>query len=135
MITYQIESELDPAEFRDLLIKSTMGERRPVDDSDRIRKMVSNSNLLITARSNGVLIGVARSVTDFVYCTYLSDLAVAAEEQGKGIGTELIKQTKKASPGATLILLSAPSAIGYYLKIGMEKHEACFILKDLNNLT
>jgi ribosomal protein S18 acetylase RimI-like enzyme len=123
---------LNPNEFRDVLIKSTLGERRPVNDFDRIKQMCENANLIITARANNKLIGVARSVTDFVYCTYLSDLAVDKKFQNRGIGKKLIAETKKHSPKAKLILLSAPAAVDYYPKIGMKKHNYCFVLDDLN---
>jgi predicted N-acetyltransferase YhbS len=134
MITYQIEQNLDASEFLEILNKSGLGERRPVNDLNRITEMAKNANLIITARVNNQLVGIARSVSDFVYCTYLSDLAVDLEYQHKGIGKELIRQTKLAAPEATLILLSAPAATDYYPKIGMDKHEACFILKELDNL-
>ncbi len=96
--------------------------------------MAENANLIITAREDGKLVGVARSISDFVYCTYLSDLAVDLGYQHRGIGKELIRQTKLASPKTNLILLSAPAATKYYPKIGMEKHDHCFLLKDANNL-
>jgi predicted N-acetyltransferase YhbS len=134
MITYQIEQNLDASEFLEILNKSGLGEHRPVNDLNRITEMAKNANLIITARVNNQLVGIARSVSDFVYCTYLSDLAVDLEYQHKGIGKELIRQTKLAAPEATLILLSAPAATDYYPKIGMDKHEACFILKELDNL-
>lgn len=97
--------------------------------------MVENSDLIITARDENKLVGVARSVTDFVYCTYLSDLAVDEEYQKQGIGKELIRLTKKETPNATTVLLAAPNAVDYYSHIGMTKHKACFLLKnelDLN---
>lgn len=134
MIKYQIENNLSPEEFKNVLIKSTLGERRPVEDFDRITSMVENANLIITARDENKLVGVARSVTDFVYCTYLSDLAVDDEYQKQGIGKELIRLTKKETPKATTILLAAPKAVDYYPHIGMMKHDACFLLtyeKDL----
>ncbi|WP_179319722.1 GNAT family N-acetyltransferase [Winogradskyella helgolandensis] len=134
MITYQVEHNLSPAEFKEVLIKSTLGERRPVDDSERIKAMVDNANLIITARDNDKLVGVSRSVTDFVYCTYLSDLAVDKAYQKLGIGKELIRLTKKETPQATLILLAAPAAEYYYPHIGMTKTDVCFLLKDLNDL-
>ena len=134
MITYQNENKISPYEFRELLIKSTLGERRPVDDFERIKLMVENANLIITARDGNRLVGVARSVSDFVYCTYLSDLAVDDEYQKKGIGKELIRLTKKESPKATIILLAAPKAIDYYPHIGMTKNNACFLLTDENDL-
>jgi len=133
-IIYKVETCLDPSEFIDVLNRSTLSERRPIDDFERIKKMCENANLIVTARLNGKLIGVARSITDFSYCTYLSDLAVDTEYQRKGIGKSLIEETKKQTPQATLILLSAPAAIEYYPKIGMKKHNHCFILTDLKGL-
>lgn len=134
MITYALEKKLSPEAFREVLIASGLGARRPVDDLERLGGMLAHANLLLTARTNGQLIGVARSVTDFVYCTYLSDLAVDQAYQGRGIGTELIRQTKLQTPRARLILLSAPAAITYYPKIGMDRHEFCFYLDDVKQL-
>ena len=135
MISYKIENELCPLEFKELLLLSTLGERRPVNDMNRIKAMVKNANLIITARNNQVLVGVARSITDFVYCTYLSDLAVHIDFQGKGIGTELIRLTKKETTQATLILLAAPKAKDFYPHIGMSSTSACYLLKDENDLS
>lgn len=134
MIEYQKEDQVSAEEFKQILIKSTLGERRPVDDHERIRHMIRNANLVITARHQGKLVGIARSISDFVYCTYLSDLAVDQEFQGMGIGKELIRQTKQASPEAKLILLSAPKAEEYYPAIGMLKHENCYFLDNIHEL-
>lgn len=128
-ISYAIEEQLGEQEFTELLRSSSLGARRPLDQPARIRKMCQNASLLVTARLHGKLVGVARSLTDFAYCTYLSDLAVAEEVQKQGIGKELIRRTREAAPEATLILLSAPAAENYYPKTGMQKHEAAFILK------
>jgi ribosomal protein S18 acetylase RimI-like enzyme len=133
-VNIQREFGLDPAEFINVLIRSTLGERRPVDDFERIIEMCKNANLIVTARKDGKLIGVARSVTDFVYCTYLSDLAVDKDYQKKGIGKKLIEETKRLSPQAKLILLSAPAAVDYYPKIGMKRHNHCFMLDDISEL-
>lgn len=133
-IIYSLEKSLDPDEFVEVLKKSTLAERRPVDDEQRITSMCNNANLIVTARLNGVLVGIARSVTDFVYCTYLSDLAVDVKHQKKGIGKKLIEETKKATPQAKLILLSAPTAIDYYPKIGMKKHNYCYFIDDISDL-
>lgn len=133
-IAFAVEESLDTDEFLQILVDSTLSERRPVDDRDRIAKMIENSNLIVTARVDNKLIGVARSITDFVYATYLSDLAVAKQYQNLGIGKELIRYTKRASSKAKLILLSAPAAIEYYPKIGMKQHLACFFLDDIEDL-
>ena len=133
-VKYQIENNLNVDEFIDCLVDSTLGERRPVDDYELISKMVRNSNLIIAARHNGSLVGVSRSISDFAYCTYLSDLAVRKDYQKMGIGKELIKQTKIASEPAKLILLSAPAAVEYYPKIGMTRHNHCYLLNNAGDL-
>ncbi len=98
------------------------GLRRPIDDSERIAKMLKHANLTICARDNGKLVGIARSLTDFCFCCYLSDLAVRKEYQRKGIGKELIKRVQEAIGEKTrLLLLSAPEADDYYPHIGFEK--------------
>lgn len=133
-IQYAQEKDLDWQEFTATLNASTLGERRPVDDDERMKNMVENSNLIITARINNQLVGVARSVTDWVFCTYLSDLFVDEAYQKMGIGRELIRHTKLASPQAKLILLSAPKAINYYPRIGMTHHTHAYTLDDPNDL-
>lgn len=134
MIKHQIENNLSPQEFIEVLNKSTLGERRPVNEPERISKMLEYGNLIVTARENNVLVGVARSLTDFMYCTYLSDLAVDQSYQKKGIGKELIRRTKLESPKAKLILLAAPKAVDYYPKIGMKKWDQCYVLDDVIEL-
>jgi predicted N-acetyltransferase YhbS len=133
-IIYAKEKSLDVSEFIEVLKNSTLAQRRPVDDEQRILSMCNNSNLIVTARLDGKLIGVARSITDFVYCTYLSDLAVDTKFQKKGIGKRLIEETKKQTPQAKLILLSAPAAVDYYPKIGMTKHNHCYYIDDVKDL-
>jgi predicted N-acetyltransferase YhbS len=133
-IIYSVEKSLDVSEFIEVLKNSKLAERRPIEDEQRISSMCNNANLIVTARLNGQLIGVARSITDFVYCTYLSDLAVDIKYQKKGIGKRLIQETKKITPQAKLILLSAPSAIDYYPKIGMTRHNHCYYIDDIKDL-
>ena len=133
-VNYAIENNLDPDEFLQILHDSGLAERRPVDDKDRIVAMVKNSNLIVTARVDNKLVGVARSITDFVFATYLSDLAVSKDYQKLEIGKELIRLTKRAAFQAKLILLSAPAAIEYYPKIGMKQHLSCFFLDAIDDL-
>ena len=134
MILYQVENNLSSEEFIDVLTRSTLSERRPIDDPARIADMLKHANLIVTARENGKLIGVSRALSDFAFCTYLSDLAVDETYQKQGIGKELIRQTKLASPKGKLILLAAPKAVNYYPRIGMVKFEHCFYIDDPNQL-
>lgn len=129
-IAYALEPGLTPAEFVDLLVRSTLAERRPVDDPERIAGMLRHADLILTARAEGLLVGVSRAVTDFSYCCYLSDLAVDEAFQRRGIGRELIRRTHEAAGlHTTLILLAAPKAVDYYPHIGMQKHESCWIIR------
>ena len=128
-IRYGIEDNLDPAEFLNILERSGLAARRPVDEPERIRAMVENANLTVCARDDrGVLVGVSRAVTDFAFCCYLSDIAVDRALQGRGIGRELIRRTHEAAGGeaVTLLLLSAPAAMDYYPKVGLTRLENCF---------
>lgn len=134
MIRYQFEPELSAGEFIAVLNASTLGERRPVHDLPRIEAMLKHADLILTAREGGLLVGVARSVTDYVYCHYLSDLAVAVSHQKHGIGRTLIKMMKTATPQAKLILLSAPNAVDYYPHIGMKGHAHAYHVDELKEL-
>jgi predicted N-acetyltransferase YhbS len=129
-ITYQTEPKLTDAEFIDLLRRSTLAERRPVDDADTIAGMLAHADLVLTARAaDGLLVGVSRAISDFSYCTYLADLAVDEAFQRQGIGQELLRRTHEAAGLHTsLILLAAPKAASYYPHIGMNRHESCWII-------
>ena len=120
MITYRIGNALDLDVVIELYRASTLGERRPVDDRERMRLMLANANLVVTAWDGELLVGIARSVSDFSYATYLSDLAVRLSHQKQGIGRELIRRTQELGGKATIILLSAPKAVEYYPRIGMK---------------
>lgn len=129
-IDYRVNETISAVEFVDLLGRTSLGARRPVDDLACIEGMLDNANLLVTARAAGKLVGVSRSVTDFHYCCYLSDLAVDEAFQRQGIGKELIRLTQaQLGKRCTLILLSAPAAVDYYPHVGFERHPQAWILK------
>lgn len=128
-IAYAVEERLTADEFVDVLRRSGLAERRPVDQPDRVARMVAHANLFVAARDGAKLIGIARSLTDFAFCCYLSDLAVDRAYQRRGIGRALIEQTRdSAGPDSMVLLLSAPAAMAYYPHIGMSKVENGFIL-------
>lgn len=128
MITYRTGNDVDLDAMIELYVDSTLGERRPVDDRERMGRMLEQADLVVTAWDEEELVGISRSITDWVYCTYLSDLAVRADYQGRGIGKELVRRTRAATPQATVILLAAPKAVDYYPKIGMTRHDSAWVL-------
>jgi ribosomal protein S18 acetylase RimI-like enzyme len=128
MIDYQTEPDLQANEFIDCLVRSTLAQRRPVNDLMRIEGMLRQADIIVTARTqSGLLVGVSRAITDYHYCTYLSDLAVDVDFQKRGIGKELIARTHAYSGlETTLVLLAAPKAQSYYPHIGMVRHESAW---------
>lgn len=133
-VTYHIEPNLPPDEFVDLLRRSTLAERRPIDRPEIIRGMIKHADLIVTARSGEKLVGVSRAISDFSFCTYLSDLAVDVAFQRQGIGRELIRKThEEAGLHTMLILLAAPKAETYYPHVGMTQHNSCWIIPQQSN--
>jgi GNAT superfamily N-acetyltransferase len=129
IINYQLEPDLAPGDFVDLLIRSTLAERRPIEEADTMAKMLENADVIVTARADSLLVGVSRAITDNAFCTYLSDLAVARDYQRQGIGRELLRRTHEAAGlQTTLILLAAPAARSYYPHIGMAPHDSCWVI-------
>jgi predicted N-acetyltransferase YhbS len=95
-----------------------------------MKNMVENCSIMIVAKEGEKIIGVARSISDFSYCCYLSDLAVDQEYQRQGIGKMLIKKTQEQlQDNCKIILLSAPDATEYYPKLGFEKHPSAWVLQ------
>ena len=135
MIRYAVGESITVDQFIDVLRRSTLAERRPVDDRDCLAGMLRHADLLVTAWEQDLLVGVARSVTDFNYCCYLSDLAVDQAHQQAGIGRELIRYTREQlGSGCTVILLSAPAATGYYPRIGFRPHDSAWVLHPADEL-
>jgi ribosomal protein S18 acetylase RimI-like enzyme len=124
-------SDLDVDEVAALYRASTLAERRPVHDGARFADMVRNANLVVVARVGMRLVGIARSITDGAYATYLSDIAVDVEFQHRGIGRALIAKTREAAPRAKIVLLSAPAASDYYPHIGFVQHNSAWVMDAL----
>jgi predicted N-acetyltransferase YhbS len=128
-IHYETSRSITAREFIDVLKRSTLADRRPVNNETHIQAMLRHANLVCTAWDGEKLVGVARSLTDFEFCCYLSDLAVDENYQKQGIGKQLIALTKsKLGNAAKIILLAAPKAEAYYPKIGFEAHRSAWIL-------
>jgi predicted N-acetyltransferase YhbS len=128
-IQYSHDRRITSAQFIDVLERSTLAERRPVSNLQRISDMLANANLICTAWDGGMLVGVSRSVTDFSFCCYLSDLAVDVTYQKQGVGKELIRLTQsRLHPKCKIVLLAAPKAESYYPKLGFTQHHSAWVL-------
>ncbi|MEH1127366.1 GNAT family N-acetyltransferase [Micromonospora sp. CPCC 206061] len=121
-------ADLDLREVLAVYESSGLGERRPITDDVRFAQMIRNANLIMVCRHQGELVGIARSVSDFSYVTYLSDIAVTGRLQRAGIGRALIDATRAQAPRAKIVLLSAPAAVSYYPHIGFSAHSSAWVL-------
>jgi predicted N-acetyltransferase YhbS len=135
-IEYKLNKNITSLEFIEVLKNSTLGERRPIDDLKTINGMIENADIIVTATIDNKIIGVARAVTDFNYCCYLSDLAVDTKYQKGGIGKELISKVREQlNNKCKIILLSAPDATEYYPKIGFTQHNSAWTLGRQDKLS
>ncbi|RWG01713.1 GNAT family N-acetyltransferase [Mesorhizobium sp.] len=129
-VLYASEPTLDVGEFRRVLVESGLGETRPVDDEARLKAMLGNANLVLTARldvDGRPLLGVARGVTDFSWVCYISELAVSASAQGLGIGKGLMDEARRQlGTSVAISLISMPDAVGFYERIGMKRMPDAF---------
>lgn len=129
-ITYSSSTTISADQAIDFYIKSTLGERRPIHNHQAFENMFKHANLIISAWDGVKLVGISRSLTDFSYVAYLSDLAVDVQYQKRGIGKQLIEETKlHLDPECILILLAAPKAREYYGPLGFEQHPSAWTLK------
>jgi GNAT superfamily N-acetyltransferase len=131
-IAYSVDRTITVEQFHELLVASTLGERRPVDEPERLEAMLKHATLLVTAWDGDLLVGVSRCLCDFAFANYCSDLAVRQSHQKLGIGRELLRLSLEAG-GCKLILLSAPKAVTYYPHIGLTQHPSAWTL-DLGEL-
>jgi len=129
MIVYRDDVRPALEAARELYRASTLGERRPIDDDARFGAMLEHANLTITAWEGDLLVGISRCITDFVWTTYLADLAVRVSHQRGGIGKELMRRTQAAAPQAKLLLLAAPAAEKYYPHVGFTQFPQAWMLK------
>lgn len=128
MIRYSNAEAITVPQFRDLLVRSTLAARRPINDESALAAMLEHANLLATAWDGPLLVGVGRALTDFTFCCYLSDLAVDENYQHQGIGKALVATVReRLQPACKIILIAAPAATEYYPKIGFTSHPSAWI--------
>lgn len=134
-ISYKVNQSISTDEFIGVLTASNLAERRPVDDRECLDGMLKNSNLIVTAWDEEKLIGIARSMTDFHYACYLSDIAVDKNYQNNSIGRQLqIVTQEQLGPKCKLILISAPASNSYYEHIGFTNNQRCWVLSRDNSI-
>ena len=127
-VTYSVDRRPSVEDLADLYRRSTLAARRPVDD-EIFTAMIESADLLVTAWADDQLVGVARTLTDWLYVAYLADLAVDEAWQRQGLGRGLLHTTQaQLGPECMIVLLAAPAAADYYARVGFEQHPRAWIL-------
>src|ERR1700690_490321 len=127
---YRYGNQLDLDQVTELYRASTLGERRPIDDPAIVRSMLHHANLVVTAWEGDLLVGISRTLTDFAYVGYLADLAVRESHQRQGIGLAMMQKTRECmGPRSMLVLLAAPEAVDYYIRVGFKRHDSAWVLR------
>ncbi|KKB10488.1 hypothetical protein VE25_17245 [Devosia geojensis] len=131
-IVYAQEQTLGAEDYIAVVGSTYMAERRPVGNVERVRRILTGSNMIVTARQDGKIVGVLRGISDGEWVCYVADLAVHPEHQGKGIGTGLLRKCKDLlGPGMGIVLVAYPEAVEYYRKIGMGEMPAFYFDREI----
>lgn len=129
-IIYTVEPELGAEDYIDILKRSGLAARRPTDNLGRLQAMLAGADLIVTARDTdkgGLLIGMARSITDQVFACFCADLAVDADHQGNGVGRDLIQATQRQlHDECTLYVMAPPEVENYCAQLGMSRLTGAF---------
>jgi ribosomal protein S18 acetylase RimI-like enzyme len=122
------QSSIDWVELSNLYRIAPLGDKKP----EALKLAFSNSMYKCFVLDEGALIGAGRAVADGVDCSYLCDVAVHPDFQGRGLGRDIILGLKELSAGHRKIILYAnPGKEGFYKKLGfMRMRTAMAIFKD-----
>jgi len=103
-------------------------------DDEQVEKLIAHSKLVVTARDNGKLVGIAFSITDFTSTCFISDLAVRPEYRRHGCGEELVTRSHELAGGekVRLVSVSNSNTVDYFKTIGMEKCDDVFIIPPVH---
>jgi ribosomal protein S18 acetylase RimI-like enzyme len=92
-----------------------LGEKSP----DDLRVSFTNSRFKCFVFDGALLVGAGRAVADGIDCSYICDVAVHPQYQGRGLGKAIIEKLRDFSATHRKIILYAnPGKEGFYRKLG-----------------
>lgn len=132
-IVYAREQSLSVADYVAVLGETIMRAKRPLTNTQRIGEMIAGANFIVTARDDGIILGLARCITDYAWIAYCAELAVKESAQGRGVGAGIMAKIHELlGPKLGLVLISEPSAVGFYERIGLERQDSAFFRTRLD---
>ena len=108
--------------FDQLIALYRANEWSSANTGEVLRNALLASHSLITAWSDGRLIGLGNAISDGYLVVYYPHLIVLPEFQGKGVGTELMRRLMLRYQGFHQHMLVADGrALDFYRKCGFER--------------
>lgn len=122
------QNSIDWAELSELYRVAPLGDKHPND----LEVAFSNSMYKCFAMDGGRLLGAGRAVADGVDCSYLCDIAVHPDFQGRGLGRDITRKLMELSKGhKKIILYATPGKERFYERLGFRRMcTAMAIFKD-----
>ena len=109
------DGAVDWTELSELYRIAPLGEKLPND----LATVFSSSRFKCFVYAEGELVGAGRALADGLDCSYIADVAVHPEQQGKGLGTAIIEKLVELSAGHKKIILYAnPGTEAFYRTLG-----------------
>lgn len=128
-IVYDTEPSLSVGDYVTVLGETTMASKRPLANPRRIAKMIAGADLIVTAREDGNILGLARCLSDGAWIAYCAELAVRESAQGRGVGAAIVAKCRESiGPGLSLLLISEPEAVGFYQRVGFEEMPRAYVV-------
>ena len=112
------DGNMDWNELSHLYLIAPLGQKSPAG----LQKSFSNSMFKCFVYEAGKLVAAGRALADGVDCSYICDVAVHPEYQGKGLGRQVVMRLVEFSKDHRKIILYA--AVGkepFYLKLGFKR--------------
>lgn len=112
------QENVDWEELSNLYIAAGMGNKSPAD----IQTAFTNSMFKCFVYDAGKLIAVGRALADGFDASYICDIAVHPDYQGRGIGKQIVLQLVEFSKEhRKIILYAAPGKDTFYKKLGFKR--------------
>lgn len=104
-------------ELSNLYEIAPLGNKKPSD----LKTVFSNSMFKCFVYVDKTLIGVGRALADGLDCSYICDVAIHPDYQGKGLGKGIVNKLIELSKGHNKIILYAnPGKEQFYSKLGFD---------------
>lgn len=127
MIKYYVGKKVDYIKL--IVLFNQVGWNDKTEDTNRLRKMVENSQIVVTAWDKEEMVGFARCTTDYVFNGQINNVVVDVNYREKGIGKELINKIVDTSKLVTYILRGDIENERFYREIGFEDAPLSLVYK------